>query len=163
MKNKISIGFLLIIILTLFFATNVSASGKTSKSSGDIDFSGVYDLNSYEIKLANGGDADETNDKMVITQVEEVRTGESADKLQDSAWNLFYEKYKGILVGMSGVCTLTFVAIFLYLFVKLGLASTNPQDRSSIQTGMLWAGIAGAGFGSVTVVLSLGFGVLSGI
>lgn len=73
----------------------------------------------------------------------------STDKV--SAWNHVFTEYKGIIVGISGVCTLTFILLFILNFIKLGQSAGNPQLRSQALTALLWTGIAAAGCGGFTL------------
>ena len=74
---------------------------------------------------------------------------------QASAWTNIFLKYKGIIMGISGVATLTMIVLFILNFMKLGQAAGNPQARSSALTGLLWTGIAAAGAGGVTVFVGV--------
>lgn len=74
---------------------------------------------------------------------------------QESAWNLLFSRYKGVITGIMGFATLTFVVLFIMNFMKLGTSSSNAQERSKVLSGLLWTGIASAGCGGVTVMIAL--------
>ena len=74
---------------------------------------------------------------------------------QDDAWNKIFTKYKGVIMGVSGIATLTMVVLFIINFIKLGQAAGNPQARSQALSGLLWTGIAAAGAGGVTLFVGI--------
>ena len=74
---------------------------------------------------------------------------------QDDAWTTIFTKYKGVIMGVSGIATLTMVVLFILNFMKLGQAAGNPQARSQALTGLLWTGLAAAGAGGVTVFVGV--------
>lgn len=69
------------------------------------------------------------------------------------AWNTLIGKYKGFIAGISGIGTITMVALFIMQFMKLAASAGNPQARSQALVGVLWTGIAAAGLGAVTMVV----------
>ena len=73
----------------------------------------------------------------------------------ESTWNKIFQKYKVVIAGISGVCTLTFIVIFMVNISKLGMSADNPTARSKAIGGLLVTGIAVALFGSVTVICGL--------
>ena len=73
------------------------------------------------------------------------------DTNQDAAWKKIFDKYKGIIIGLSGIATLTMVVLFILNFMKLGQSAGNPQAKSQALTGLLWTCIAAAGAGGVTL------------
>ena len=81
----------------------------------------------------------------------------SFDDQSDSTktWNTVFKKYRVVIVGISGVLTLTFIILFLINFFKIGAASDNPPERRKVLHGLLWTGIAAAGSGSVTLICAL--------
>ena len=70
----------------------------------------------------------------------------------DGAWSDFYERYRGFIVGISGVGAITMIVLFIVQFMKLGASAGNPQARSQALGGVLWTGIAAAGLGAVTII-----------
>lgn len=73
---------------------------------------------------------------------------------QDSAWNNFFKKYNSIIAGISGLAAITFVAFFIFYFLKLGASAGNPQARGQALLGLLWTGIAAAGLGAVSIIVA---------
>ena len=70
-----------------------------------------------------------------------------------SAWNQLFSRFKGVIVGITGVGTLVMIVLFIVQFMKLGASAGNPQARSQALTGVLWTGIAAALLGSVTIIV----------
>lgn len=81
-------------------------------------------------------------------------------KNSDNAWNHFFSKYKGFIVGISGIGTLTMIILFVMNFMKLGATSGNPQERQKVLTGLIITGLATAGLGSVTTFVTLFYYIL---
>ena len=69
-------------------------------------------------------------------------------------------KYKDVITFVSGIATVTMVAIFILNFMKLGSTATNPTERQKVLTGLIWSGIAAALLGSVTLVVGVFYGML---
>jgi hypothetical protein len=72
-----------------------------------------------------------------------------------SAWQKIIDKYRGFIVGISGIAAITMVVIFIMQFLKLGASAGNPQARSAALTGVLWSGVAAAGLGAVSLIVGL--------
>ena len=72
-----------------------------------------------------------------------------------NSWNTIINKYHNQIIGVSGVCAVTFLVIFIYYFVQLAAGASNPQKRSAALIGILWTGIATALFGGVSIVMSI--------
>ena len=79
---------------------------------------------------------------------------------QANAWNTIFTKYKGVIMGVSGVATLTMVVLFIMNFMKLGSTANNPQERTRVLTGLLWTGLAAAGAGGVTIFVGVASNLL---
>ena len=77
--------------------------------------------------------------------------GISAD--DTSSWNQLFSRFKGVIVGLTGVGTLVMIVLFIIQFMKLGSSAGNPQARSQALTGVLWTGVAAALLGSVTIIV----------
>lgn len=85
--------------------------------------------------------------------------GPSSSKNKGDAWNLFLNRYKLLIVGVTGIATLTMVLLAVFLFTKLSSEAANPQARS--QT-IKWIGcllIAAGLLGSVTLIFSYSYGI----
>ena len=67
-------------------------------------------------------------------------------------WNNLFNKYRTVVVGISGVGAITMVVFFIINFMRLGASTNNPQARSQALTGILWTGFAAAGLGAVSIV-----------
>lgn len=81
---------------------------------------------------------------------------------QTGVWNKIFTEYKGVIVGITGIGTLTMVCLFIFNFMKLGQSAGNPQARSAALTGLLWTGLAAAGLGGVTIFVGFSSNLLKG-
>jgi len=90
------------------------------------------------------------NTDIVINDGRVVVTGVDGD--DQSAWNLIYSKYKGVIVGIAGLGTITCVLAFVIFFMKMGATSGNPAERSKCLTMLLFTGAGAAGLGAVTLI-----------
>lgn len=77
-----------------------------------------------------------------------------------SAINGLIKKYRTIVVAVSGIGTVSMILFAIVLFVKLGKCGDNPQEKSKVVSGLITAGIATAGLGSVTVIVGFFFNAL---
>ena len=78
----------------------------------------------------------------------------------DSAWNNFILKYRGFIVGVSGIGAVSMIAFFIFNFLKLGAVSTNPFERAKVLQGLIWSGLAAAGLGAVSIIVGFFYGAL---
>jgi len=116
-----------------------SQSGKAGKTDGDINNAGA---SMKDGKLELAGDLNQKN----------------AD--QDGMFTQIMNKYKGFIVGVAGIGTITMIAVFIMNFMKLGTTSTNPQERQKVVHGLVFSGLAAAGLGSVTTFVALFYYIL---
>ena len=70
-------------------------------------------------------------------------------------------EYRNVIVGVSGVATLTFVVLFIINFIKLGKSSSNPQERSHCINSIIVTGIATAGCGGVLLFVGFFYNLLA--
>ncbi len=78
----------------------------------------------------------------------------------EKTFGTIMEKYKNVITFVSGIATVTMVAIFILNFMKLGSTATNPTERQKVLTGLIWSGIAAALLGSVTLIVGVFYGML---
>ncbi|MBR5180568.1 MAG: hypothetical protein IKW90_17470 [Lachnospiraceae bacterium] len=97
-----------------------------------------------------------------VTMGSDGKLTTSFDEKTDSTstWNTIFQKYKVIITGISGLATLTFIAIFVILMLKLAKSSDNPTERSKILNGVIWTCIALALTGSATLICALAWNAL---
>lgn len=112
-----------------------------------IDAYASEDLNSLNITVDSNGNMTMTGGGMTIED-------------SGSAWTQFLSKYKGFIVGVSGIGAISMIAFFIYNFMKLGAVSTNPSERAKVLQGLIWSGIASAGLGSVSIIVGFFYGAL---
>ena len=82
------------------------------------------------------------------------------DEEEEGSWNTIFKKYKVVILGVSGILTLTFVILFGRSIVKLAANSDNPQGRREAIQSILWTFVAMALFGSITLVTGLAWNSL---
>lgn len=80
----------------------------------------------------------------------------------DTAWNDFIKKYRGFIVGISGMGAVSMIAFFIFNFLKLGAVATNPSERAKVLQGLIWSGLAAAGLGAVSIIVGFFYGALKG-
>lgn len=81
--------------------------------------------------------------------------GTTTPTTQGEAWTHVFTKYRLFIVGVSGAATLTLIAIWIWLFVKLGSSASNPMERQKASKSLLLCGIATGLMGSVTTITAL--------
>lgn len=131
---------ILFILISLFFPLNVNASSTEANH----EYFENTDLSGLEVQL--------TSDGLPVLDKFQNR-----DNLQQNSWNEFFYRYRNLLVGFSGICTLTFLAMFILNISKLGQTSGNPTERTKMLTGLLWTGIGTGGFSVATILMTMAF------
>ena len=88
----------------------------------------------------------------------------TASNINSHTADEFFEKvlneYRDAIVFVSGIGTLSMILFFILNFIKLGNSQGNPQERQKAITGLIFAGIATACLGSVTLVAGMFYGLL---
>lgn len=82
----------------------------------------------------------------------------NADK--DNFFNTVLTEYRGIVMFISGIGTISMILFFILNFINLGKSQGNPQERQKAISGLIISGIASAGLGSVTMIVALFFNAL---
>lgn len=88
----------------------------------------------------------------------EMKDGTGANKTtkdRDTTWNIFMEKYKVVILGISGGATLTLLLLWIVQFLKLGTLAGNPMSRQKAITSLFLTGIATGLLGSVSLFVAL--------
>lgn len=67
-------------------------------------------------------------------------------------WNNLFNKYRTVIVGVSGIGAITMLFYFIINFMKLGASAGNPSGRQQAITGILVTGIATALLGAVSII-----------
>ncbi len=89
-----------------------------------------------------------------ITWGDNGATGTSDDMLIGMI-NTLLSRYKGLVVGVLGLATLTMILIGMYLFLNVGAGSTNfAQKNTNMKRMVIWA-ICMALLGSLDLVVCL--------
>lgn len=92
--------------------------------------------------------------KVTIEGVTDRGTG------QQNFWSTILSEYRGIIVIVSGIATLTFILLFIVSFMKLGKSAGNPHERSNCITAIIVTGIATAGCGGVALFVGVFYNML---
>lgn len=91
-------------------------------------------------------------------------------KLKDSAkeknstnntFNLIFEKYRGVIAGVSGIVAISMMLLFIIQAFRLGSSAHNASERQKATQGLIWLGIATAISGSVSLFTGLFYGMLT--
>jgi len=140
--KKIMIYLLLTLCLCSINPISVSANKEETTN----HFSG--DINDFGVTITEDG----------VKYDGDLSAKKSKDT--DNAWTHLFEKYKGFIVGVGGILTLTMLLLFIKNFMHLGVTSGNPQARQQVLTGLIITGLATAGLGSVTTFVALFYYIL---
>ena len=135
MTKRISFGFVLAFLMSFMFmfATPIESHASKPPSKGD-------DIGGVDVTVKSG--------KLSISGNSNFSNGGTSD-----AWTSLFKKYRGFIVGISGIGAISMIAFFVMQFMKLGASAGNPQARSQALAGVLWTGLAAAGLGAVTIVV----------
>ena len=125
-KNKF-VAFLMLMFLTLFAVMPITTALTQP----------TYAFSADDLEFSNGA----------LTSINGFEEGDSGQ----AAWTKVIDKYKGFIVGISSVCTVTFIVFFILNITKVGASASNPTARSQAIAGVVWTGIAAALLGSVTI------------
>lgn len=98
------------------------------------------------------------NTDIVVNEGRVVVTGVDNDDVR--AWNRVFSKYKGFIVGCSGLGAITCMLAFVMFFIKMGANSMNPGERSKTLTMLLFTGAGAAGLGAVTLIFGFFWNII---
>lgn len=85
---------------------------------------------------------------------------EAGGDKKESSINIILTEYRTIIVGLLGLSTLTSIVAFIRNLSKLAISAGNPSERSNALKGLLWAGIATTGLGSVSLFVGFVYNAL---
>lgn len=139
--------FVLMMVLTLLLiplGTNMKTNyaDETTTEAGEDSAGSISDIN-----VSMDGDGNLTIDGI-------------SDSDGQSTWNRIFSEYKEVIVGISGIATLTFFVFFIVNLLKLGGSGDNPNARRSAILGLIFTFIGCAGCGSVTLFVALSWNAL---
>lgn len=89
-----------------------------------------------------------------------LNMGDLANANKDDFFNTVLSEYRGIVMFISGIGTISMILFFILNFINLGKSQGNPQERQKAISGLIISGIASAGLGSVTMIVALFFNAL---
>lgn len=124
----------------------VSYTVNYKDSNGNAKTQTVY-LSELKYAKTNTDDVDVSIDEDGKLQIEGINDNDTG------VWNQLFSKFKGIIVGITGIGTLVMIVLFIIQFMKLGASAGNPQARQQALMGVLWTGVATALLGSVTIII----------
>ena len=130
----------------------VSAAGYADAPTNELSYGVTVTLGNGETKQIYIAQRPDVNDVQVTMGTDGRLDVYGMGQGDANTWNQFYAKYKSVIVGISGVGAITFIALFIIQFMKLGASAGNPQARSQALSGCLWTGIAAAALGAVSII-----------
>ena len=86
--------------------------------------------------------------------------GMSSTAKSGKAWTDLITKYKGFIVGISGIGTVSMILFFIMNAIKLGASSGNSKGRTDAIIGLVVTGIASALLGAVSVIVGFFYSAL---
>lgn len=141
MKNKFFSILLLVIILFTFVS---------------IQMQPIYAVDTavkVEVTIPSPSSNPTTN-PIKVTLAGEAASGQNT-------WSTLFDKYKNVIIGISGAAAVTFLAFFIVNFVKLGQSSGNPQMRSHALMGLIWCGIGCTCLGGIALFFGFFYNALT--
>ena len=69
--------------------------------------------------------------------------------------NDFIVRYKGFIMGVLGIATLTMFIVFGIHFSRLAATAHLPMERKKVISGIIWSAVACGVLGSITVFFAL--------
>ncbi len=147
MKNKISLFILMLLMLTTFLIPVEVKADPTPTPKASTEIKDPWEV-SVKMNITGG-----------YNKVSMKTSGISKENKRD-AWNKVYREYKGVIIGVLGMGTLTMVALFTVNFIRLGKSASNPQERKQAVNALLWTGIAAAGLGGATMFVGFSYNLL---
>lgn len=137
--------FILFIFLMLIFSKPVFADG-----SDVTDIDKIFDMFNFE----------DSSDSSLLDTSMTFSADNGTEIKQEDFWNKIFTEYTGVVVGIAGVCSLTFALLFLFNFTKLGTTAGNPQARKTVQINLLWTGLCAGASAIVAIIVSFSYGLL---
>lgn len=83
------------------------------------------------------------------------------DNEKGKVFNKILTEYRGIVTFISGIGLVSMIMFFIFNLIALGNSKGNPQERQKAITGLIVSGIATAGLGSVTLITTLFYNMMS--
>lgn len=142
-------NFLMVTVLGmgLAFAGGLANSETVYANEGDQKVS-VGGINDFGLEFDEDGN-------LLISSADFAESGNKA-----SAWGNLIEKYRFVVVGISGIGTVSMILFFIWNCILLGKASSDSGARSKAVTGLVWSGAAAMLLGSATFIVGMFYGAL---
>lgn len=91
----------------------------------------------------------------------EISGGLNSDESKGKALNKILFEYRTVVTFLSGIGMISMIMFFIFNLMHLGNSKGNPQERQKAITGLIVSGIATAGLGSVTLITTLFYNLMS--
>lgn len=153
LKTFILLLFMFILLSHPVFAkeeTEVAGTGTTSEGA-------LTDIDKLNEMFTFGEESEDT--ELLAPDMKFTANKDKTIK-GDSFWNEVLTQYHDVIVGVSGVCLLTFLVLFLYNLTKLGATAGNPQARKTVQVNLLWTALCVAASGTVTLFVGFSLNLI---
>ena len=138
------------IFLVLIFSKPVFATDNTDTATNTNTNSNLTDIN----EIFGMFEFQKTDDNDLLDKSMTFSASDGKISGEDQFWNKIFSEYAGVVVGVSGVCCLTFALLFLFNFTKLGTTAGNPQARKAVQVNLLWTGLCAGASAVVAIIVS---------
>lgn len=145
-KSFLAIGIILILLFCILSPVTINAFYYTDGS----------DPNNHKI---NGTDVGLSQGNLNIKGGNVTIGGFGTIRNQFDAFGQIIPKYKNVIVFLSGILTVTMVAVFIVQFTRLGAVATNPRERQEVVRGLVVSGVSAAMLGSVTLIVGVFYGL----
>lgn len=139
--KKVITSFLLMFMMVGVFTPDV-AFASNNKPSGANKYNDVPEISMDGGKL-----------NLDTIKVDEGEKGK--------VFNKILTEYRGVVTFISGIGLVSMIMFFIFNLISLGNSKGNPQERQKAITGLIVSGIATAGLGSVTLITTLFYNMMS--
>lgn len=123
-------------------------------------YSIAFYFNTTEVHAIGFTDIENVNDDFLFSEnnaYDDMDFRGAVNPETDGFWNQIYEKYRLLIILVSGILSLGFIGLFIINITKYGTSSANASSRSQAIKTLLWTGIAAALFSIVTLLTALSY------
>ena len=148
MKIKNIAIFILFLCFSFYISSNVTLASDINYN--DITLSDLKD-GSEIIKYNENGEVEIFNNDADKEEYNELHSSANEEKK-------FLEKYKSIIIFVSGMALITMIIVFIVMCAKLGALGENPVSRQKVVIGILVDGLCIAALGSLLLLYGVFYG-----
>lgn len=98
------------------------------------------------------------NTDIIISDGRVVVSGVNGDS--ENTWNIAFNKYKGLIIGVSGLGALSCVFAFVLTFIKMGSTAGSPNERTKFMGTLLFTGFGAVGLGAVVLIFGFFWNII---